>query len=64
MTSGIRVDRVVDVADGPQDNIQPPPSNLSETLRPFVSGMLCHRDHTVTLLDMEGLFQAYLQGMG
>lgn len=64
MTSGIRVDRVLDVADVPQDNIQPPPSNLSEALRPFVSGVLRHRDRTVTLLDMEGLFQAYLQGMG
>jgi len=64
MTSGIRVDRVTDVAEVPQDNIQPPPSNLPEAVRPFVSGVLRHRDHTVTLLDMEGLFQAYLQGMG
>ena len=31
--SGLRVDRIVDVVDVPNSNLQPPPANVAEQLR-------------------------------
>ena len=64
MNSGIRVDRVVDVIDTPQSFIQPPPSNLPEQMRPFVSGLLRFKEQPVTVLDLEQIFMQYVKGLG
>ncbi len=64
LNSGIRVDRVVDVIDLPQGMLQPPPSNLPDQMRPFVSGLLRFREQPVTILDLDQIFIHYLQGMG
>jgi len=64
MNSGIRVDRVVDVIDTPQSFIQPPPSNLPEQMRPFVSGLLRFKERPVSVLDLEQIFSQYVKGLG
>ena len=64
MNSGIRVDRVVDVIDIPQSFIQPPPVNLPDQLRPFVSGLLRFKERPVSVLDLEQIFSQYVNGLG
>jgi len=64
MNSGIRVDRVVDVIDLPQSFIQPPPANLPDQMRPFVSGLLRFNKRPVTVLDLEQIFSQYIKGLG
>lgn len=64
VSSGIRVERVVEVADLPQSLIQPPPSALPEALRPFVTGALEFAGLAVTVLDLDALFVDYVRGLG
>ena len=64
MSSGIRVDRVLDVTDVPRTAIQPPPSVLAEPMRRVVLGMLRHRERPVTLLDLGRIFEDYARGAG
>lgn len=64
MSSGIRVDAVIDVIDVPQSLIQPPPTNLPEQLRPYTSGLLHFKEKAVTVLDLEQIFTQYAQGLG
>lgn len=64
MNSGIRVDRVVDVIDLPQSFIQPPPANLPDQMRPFVSGLFRFKERPVTVLDLEQIFTQYVKGLG
>jgi len=64
MSSGIRVDRVIDVVDVPQSQIQPPPANLSETLRTLVSGVLQFQQQPVAVLDLDKIFADYARGLG
>ncbi len=64
MNSGIRVDHVVDVVDIPQGFIQPPPVNLPDQLRPFVSGLLRFKEQPVSVLDLEQIFSHYVKGLG
>ncbi len=59
MTSGIRVERVIDVVDVPQNSVQPPPSTLPEHMRPLVLGLLLFHQHTVTVLDLDRIFADY-----
>lgn len=64
MNSGIRIDRVVDLIDIPQSFIQPPPANLPDQMRPFVSGLLRFKERPVSVLDLEQLFSQYVKGLG
>lgn len=64
MSSGIRVDRVVDVADVPQSSIQPPPATVPEHMRALVLGVLQFQDQPVAVLDLERLFTDYARGLG
>lgn len=64
LTSGIRVDEVVDVVDMPESFIQPPSATLPEQLRPFVSGVFSFGERAVTLLDLEQIFTSYFKGLG
>ena len=64
MSSGIRVDRVIDVVDVPQSSIQAPPATLPEHMRELVSGVLTFQDHPVAVLDLERIFADYARGLG
>lgn len=64
MTSGIRVDRVIDVLDLPRSSIHPPPATLPEALRTRVSGVLDLHGQTVAVLDLDRIFSDYMQGLG
>lgn len=64
MNSGIRIDQVVDLIDVPQSFIQPPPANLPEQLRPFVSGLFRFKQRPVSVLDLEQIFSHYVKGLG
>ena len=64
MTSGIRVDRVIDVIDFPESLIQPPPANLADFMRVLVAGIFTFKQKIVTWLDLEQIFTHYLKGLG
>ena len=64
MTSGIRVDRVVDVVAIPRSQLQPPPATLPEPMRPSVSGLFSFQGRAVAVLDLERLFAEYERGLG
>ncbi len=64
LSSGIRVDRVLDVADIPRKAIQPPPSVVSERLRPAVVGVFSHLDRPVILLDLGRILEDYARAPG
>jgi len=64
MLSGIRVDRVVDVVDVPQSQVQAPPATLPDALRTVVSGVLRFQQRPVTVLDLDVLFADYARGLG
>jgi len=63
MTSGIRVDEVVDVVDLPESAIQASSSPLPEPLNRYVVGALRYHDRPVTLLDLELIFDEYRRGL-
>lgn len=64
MTSGIRVDRVVDVVEVSLSQIQPPPSTLPEGLRTQVMGVLPFQNMPVAVLDLDNIFSTYARGLG
>lgn len=64
MSSGIRVDHVVDVVDLPQSTIQPPPATLPEHMRALVLGVLKFQEHPVAVLDLDKMFADYARGLG
>jgi purine-binding chemotaxis protein CheW len=63
MSSGIRVDAVVDVVDVPSSNIHNPPTTLPEHLRTIVPGILRFKEKTVTVLDLDRIFADYSHGL-
>ncbi len=64
MTSGIRVDRVVDVTDVSQGAFQPPPDTLPEPMRSLVRSVLQLQDRPVAVLDLDRIFDAFTRGLG
>ncbi len=64
MSSGIRVDRVLDVVDVPHSSIRPPPATLPEHLRALVLGVLQFQKQQVVVLDLEKMFADYASGLG
>lgn len=64
MSSGIRVDHVVDVVDLPQSVIQPPPGTLPEYLHALVLGVLRFQDRPVAVIDLVRMFSDYARGLG
>ncbi|MEO5345116.1 MAG: chemotaxis protein CheW [Magnetococcus sp. YQC-9] len=64
LSSGIRVDRVVDLVDLPESAIHPLPATLPQEWRPLATGVLAHDERVVTLLDLAELLKAYARGMG
>lgn len=61
MHSGLRVGRLLDVTDVAESQLQLPPESLPEHLSPFVAALLQVDDTPITLLDLERLFEHYLQ---
>ncbi|MFA6921536.1 MAG: chemotaxis protein CheW [Gallionella sp.] len=64
ISSGIRVDRIVDVIDVPQNSIQPPPATLPDHMRALVLGVLRFQEQPVSLLDLDQMFADYARGLG
>ncbi|MBF0626770.1 MAG: purine-binding chemotaxis protein CheW [Magnetococcales bacterium] len=64
VTSGIRVDRVVDVLDLPQSAIVPLPASLPAHWSALTFGMLNLNDQPVILLDLDVLLGDYARGLG
>ncbi|MFA6016245.1 MAG: chemotaxis protein CheW [Gallionellaceae bacterium] len=64
MSSGIRVDRVIDVIDLPESTIQPPPGTLPEHMHAKVLGVLRFKDKPVAVLDLDQIFSDYARGLG
>jgi purine-binding chemotaxis protein CheW len=64
MSSGIRVDRVVDVIDIPQSSIFSPPATLPEHMRILVLGVFRYQAQSVAILDLERIFADYMRGLG
>lgn len=64
MSSGIRVDRVIDVVDVPQGSIQPAPATLPEHMRTLVLGVLHFQEQPVAVLDLDKMFADYARGLG
>ncbi len=64
MSSGIRVERVVDVVDVLQSAIQPPPATLPDHMRAIVLGLLRFQDKPVAVLDLDRIFADYAKGLG
>lgn len=63
MTSGIRVDAVLDVTTLPLSALQPAPEGLPETLRPYIQHLFHYAQTPVMLLDLDRLFADYAQGL-
>lgn len=64
ISSGIRVDKMVDVIDVPLSSIHEPLDTLPEHLRAIVSGILQLKEKTVTVLDLDRIFADYGQRIG
>lgn len=62
MQSGVRVDRVDDVTDVVESAILPPPATLAAERKTVVKGVVRIGTQMATLLDIERLFQDYLDG--
>ncbi len=62
MHSGLRVDRLLDVLDVAQNQVQPPPEALPDYLKPYVSGLLQFNGLAVAVLDVDALFNAWQTG--
>jgi len=64
ISSGIRVDRVIDVVDLPQSVLQSPPATLPEHMRALVLGVLRFAERPVAVLDIDRMFGDYANGLG
>lgn len=64
ISSGIRVDSVVDVIDVTHSSLQPPPANVSDHIRAISIGVLMFKGLPVTLLDLDRIFADYAKGLG
>ncbi len=62
MRSGLRVDRVEDVVDVAQADVQAPPHTLPERLRTRVQGIVMYRGRAVHLLDVSTILAEYCAG--
>ncbi|HKM38040.1 MAG TPA: chemotaxis protein CheW [Thiopseudomonas sp.] len=64
MRSGLRVDRLLDVVDVTESQIQLPPESLPEHLQPYVTGLLEFTGLAVSVLDIDAVFAAWQKGQG
>lgn len=64
ISSGIRVDRVLDVVDVNASRIATPPATLPEHMRQLVLGVLTLHGQPVALLDLDKLFADHVRDLG
>ena len=64
VSSGVRVDRVIDVIDAPQSSVQPPPATLPERMRLLALGVVHFQEHLVIVLNIETMFAEFSRGLG
>lgn len=63
MSSGLRVDQVVDVVDVLEEIIQSPPATLPENMQRWTTGVFAWQGRSVLVLNLEPLFQDYRAGL-
>ncbi|MBF0562372.1 MAG: chemotaxis protein CheW [Alphaproteobacteria bacterium] len=63
MRSGLRVDRVEDVASVFASRMEVPPHNMPDHLATIVQGILSFGEHHVSVLDLDRLFDDYRAGL-
>jgi len=63
MRSGIRVDTVEEILSITEDSIVEPPATLPPYMAPIVSGVIQLNDQTVTILDLDKIFNNYHDGL-
>lgn len=59
MTTGIRIDVLLEVVDVAESMLKPPPESLPEHMRSYVSALLDYNDWPIALLDFEPLLHAW-----
>jgi purine-binding chemotaxis protein CheW len=64
MSSGIRVDKVIDMIDVVESALQSPPSTLPAHLRNIVSSIVQFQQRPIAVLDLEHIFDDYQRGLG
>jgi purine-binding chemotaxis protein CheW len=64
MSSGIRVDKVIDMIDIVESALQSPPNTLPAHLSNIVSSIIQFQQSPVAVLDLERIFTDYLRGLG
>jgi len=64
MSSGIRVEQVIDMIDVVESALQSPPSTLPPHLNALVSSVIQFEQRPVAVLDLERIFADYQRGLG
>ena len=64
MHSGLRVDRLLDVVDIAQSQMQTPPDALPEYLKHYVTDLFQFNGLAVAVLDIDAIFSAWQKGQG
>jgi purine-binding chemotaxis protein CheW len=64
MSSGIRVDKVIDMIDVVESELQSPPSTLPSHLSSIVSSIIQFQKRPIAVLDLERIFDDYHRGLG
>lgn len=64
LTSGIRVEALIDMIEVVESALQPPPTSLPIHLTPYVSHIVSYQHKPVAVLSLQQLFADYAQGLG
>lgn len=64
LTSGLRVDEVIDLLELPESALREAPDTLPESLRPFVRHLIDLGQQGVAVLDLDRLLGAYTEQVG
>lgn len=64
LTSGIRVEALIDMVEVVESALQPPPTSLPVHLTPYVSHIVSYQQQPVAVLSLQQLFTDYAQGLG
>lgn len=59
ITTGIRIDLLLEVVDVAESQLKPPLESLPENMQPYVSALLSYNDWPIALLNLDLLLQAW-----
>lgn len=59
ITTGIRIDALLEVVDVPESQLKPPLDSLPEHMQPYVTALLSYNDWPIALLNLDLLLQAW-----